>query len=460
MGSKIRDRLIQMMDLLVDVICIVDADGRFVFVNAACESILGYKPEEMIGRNMIELVHPDDRPRTLQAVEKIMDGFLQRHFENRYLRKDGRVVHLMWSARWSEEDQLRLAVARDITELKYAQLKQNALYEITEAAHAAENLVALYERIHRIIGRLLHADNFFVVLHDRSTNMLTFPYFVDEYDEPPPSQPFNSGSLSAEVIRSGKSILLNSGNIDDPPARGLPVRGHESRNWLGVPLTSQHGVIGALVLQNYSDEVRYTEQDRELLQFVSAQIASAIERKQNETQLRHLARHDTLTDLPNRKSFDDCIEAAMVRAGPGHSIFAILYVDMDGFKQVNDHFGHAVGDQLLCRVTQRMIHCVRASDTVARIGGDEFAILVDGIERADQAEIVAAKVHATFDKPFKLDDHLVHISASIGIAVYPQHGQDKQQLLKRADTAMYAIKRSGGNRFGMPGNEPGEINRV
>jgi PAS domain S-box-containing protein len=137
MESKIRDRLIKIMDLLVDAVCIVDADGRFVFVNAACERTFGYKPEEMIGRNMIDLVHPEDRTRTMQAVDRIMDGFLQQHFENRYLRKDGRVVHLMWSARWSDDDQLRLAVARDITELKHAQIKQNALYEITEAAHAA-----------------------------------------------------------------------------------------------------------------------------------------------------------------------------------------------------------------------------------------------------------------------------------------------------------------------------------
>jgi diguanylate cyclase (GGDEF)-like protein/PAS domain S-box-containing protein len=452
MESKIRDRLIKIMDLLVDAVCIVDADGRFVFVNAACERTFGYKPEEMIGRNMIDLVHPEDRTRTMQAVDRIMDGFLQQHFENRYLRKDGRVVHLMWSARWSDDDQLRLAVARDITELKHAQIKQNALYEITEAAHAAENLVALYERIHRIVAQLLRADNFFVALYDASSNVLSFPYFVDQYDRPPLPHAFESGTLSAEVIRGRKPILLTRDNVGDPPMRGLPIHGHECSNWLGVPLTSQKSVIGALVVQSYTDDVRYTEQDKDLLLFVSAQIASAIERKQNETQLQYLARHDTLTELPNRKTFDDRVEVALARARHEHSAFAILYVDLDGFKQVNDRFGHAVGDQLLCKVTQRMVHCVRASDTVGRIGGDEFTILIDGIERADQAEIVAAKVRATFEQPFRLDDHLVNVSPSIGIAVYPDHGVSQRQLLQCADAAMYAAKRGGGNCFRMAGN--------
>lgn len=449
MESKIRDRLIKIMDLLVDAVCIVDADGRFVFVNAACERTFGYKPEEMIGRNMIDLVHPEDRPRTMQAVGQIMDGFLQQHFENRYVRKDGRVVHLMWSARWSDEDRLRLAVARDITELKHAQIKQNALYEITEAAHAAENLVALYERIHHIVARLLRADNFFVALYDEPSKVLTFPYFVDQYDRPPLPQPFESGTLSAEVIRGRKPILLTRDNVDDPPVRGLPIHGHECSNWLGVPLTSQKSVIGALIVQSYIGDVRYTEEDKDLLLFVSAQIASAIERKQNETQLQYLARHDTLTELPNRQAFDDRVEVALARARHEHSAFAILYVDLDGFKQVNDRFGHAVGDQLLRKITQRMVHCVRASDTVGRIGGDEFTILIDDIDHADHAEIVAAKIRSTFDQPFKLDNHLLNVSASIGIAVCPDHGASKRQLLQRADVAMYVAKRDGGNCFRM-----------
>ncbi|MFI4927177.1 MAG: PAS domain S-box protein [Burkholderiales bacterium] len=102
-------------DLLLDAICVVDPHGRFVAIRGGCEAIFGYRPEEMIGKPMIDFVYEEDRERTLQAAARVMDGYLQRHFENRYVRKDGRLVHLMWSARWAPEDGVRVAVARDIT---------------------------------------------------------------------------------------------------------------------------------------------------------------------------------------------------------------------------------------------------------------------------------------------------------------------------------------------------------
>jgi PAS domain S-box-containing protein len=108
-------------DLLVDAICIVDAQGHFLSIKGACEPIFGYRPEEMIGKPMIQFVHEPDRQRTLQAVSRIMDGYLQRHFENRYVRKDGRLVHIMWSARWSPDSKVRVAVARDVTHRRQAE---------------------------------------------------------------------------------------------------------------------------------------------------------------------------------------------------------------------------------------------------------------------------------------------------------------------------------------------------
>lgn len=114
------DAQADVMTLLLDAICVVDAHGCFVSVTGACERIFGYTPEEMIGRPMLELVFHEDRVRTLQAVDKVMDGQLQRHFENRYVRKDGGIVDIMWSACWSEIDQVRVAVARDVTERNHA----------------------------------------------------------------------------------------------------------------------------------------------------------------------------------------------------------------------------------------------------------------------------------------------------------------------------------------------------
>ncbi|MBT2144830.1 MULTISPECIES: diguanylate cyclase [unclassified Rhodanobacter] len=439
------------MDLLLDAICVVDVQGRYVFVSAAFERIFGYTPEEVVGRPMIELVHPDDRERTLQAANEIMAGHPKPHFQNRYVRKDGRVIHIMWSARWSEADQVRIAVARDVTELKRAELMQVALHAISEAAHSAEDLLALFRHIHRIVGKLLPAKNFFVALYDAKKDELSFPYFVDEYDQPPPTQSLDSGTLTSEVIRSGQALLLTPDTRVELPARVRPIVGRDSLEWLGVPLSGQQGVIGALVVQSYSGEVRYSQQDKALLQFVSTQIAAAIERKQTEARLQYLARHDQLTDLPNRELFHDRLHTALAMARRDRQRLAVLYLDLDQFKPVNDNHGHDVGDLLLREVAARISQCVRDSDTVGRIGGDEFVALLNGISLPEHAGAVAAKIRAAVGRPFELAGRLLQVSASIGVAIYPDHAEDDKQLLRLADDAMYGAKRQGGNRVLMSG---------
>ncbi len=438
--------LANVMDLLLDAICVVDVEGRYVYVSAAFERIFGYAPAEIIGRPMIELVHPDDRARTLQAAEQIMAGQPKPHFQNRYVRKDGQVIHVMWSARWSETDRMRIAVARDITELKRAESMRAALHAISEAAHMAEDLLALFRRIHQIVGELLPARNFFVALYDSRTDELSFPYFVDEYDQTPMPQKLGSGTLSGEVIRSGEALLLTRASGAAPPAGAGPVIGRDSLDWLGVPLGSPRGIIGALVVQSYSSGVRYTEKDKVLLEFVSIQVAAAIERKQTETWLQYVARHDQLTELPNRELFRDRLRISMARARRDQSRMAVLYLDLDKFKEVNDGFGHDTGDLLLCEVARRINECVRESDTVARIGGDEFVVLLHSIKLPEHASAVAEKIRRSLEQPFELAGRRLSVSSSIGIAIHPEHGDEDRQLMRHADDAMYAAKRQGGNR--------------
>ena len=362
------------------------------------------------------------------------------------MRKDGQVVHIMWSARWSEADQARIAVARDVTELKRAQSVQAALFDISEAANAAEDLLALFRRIHQIIGSLLPANNFFVALYDEKKDELSFPYFVDEHDPAPAPRKLDSGTLSAEVIRSGQALLLTPDSDTAAARRVDTIVGSDSIDWLGVPLKSSKGMIGALVVQSYTGDVRYTEQDKTLLQFVSTQIAAAIERKQAETSLQHMARHDPLTALPNRALFNDRLQTALARVQGGQRL-ALLYIDLDKFKQVNDSFGHPVGDLLLQEVAQRIKHCVRESDTVGRIGGDEFVVLLHQHRQAGACHGHRREDPRRPGTPFELAGQRLRISSSIGIATCPEHGDDNKQLIRHADEAMYAAKKNGGNRL-------------
>jgi diguanylate cyclase (GGDEF)-like protein len=193
--------------------------------------------------------------------------------------------------------------------------------------------------------------------------------------------------------------------------------------------------------------VRYTEHDKTLLQFVSIQVASAIERKQAELRLQHVAQHDPLTDLPNRELFHDRLDVAIARARREDEPLALLYIDLDRFKRVNDNYGHDAGDMLLREVATRLRQCVRESDTVGRFGGDEFAVLLGNLRLPGDATTVATKIRLALRHPYAIGHHRLEVTASIGIAFLSSHGEDREQLIRSADDAMYLAKRQGGNRL-------------
>ncbi len=169
-------------------------------------------------------------------------------------------------------------------------------------------------------------------------------------------------------------------------------------------------------------------------------------RKAAEDRIRHLALHDALTDLPNRALLAERLGQAIVQARRKASRLALMYFDLDRFKPVNDSCGHEVGDLLLKAVGGRVVGCLRASDTVGRIGGDEFVVLLPSVEEGRDAVAVAEKIRAALNQVFLIAGHALNVSASIGLALYPDHGVDEQELTRHADAAMYQAKKHGRNR--------------
>jgi len=165
------------------------------------------------------------------------------------------------------------------------------------------------------------------------------------------------------------------------------------------------------------------------------------ELKRAEMTLEHLATHDTLTGLPNRYLMFDRLNQLLVRAERYETGFAVLFIDLDGFKRINDSRGHDVGDLVLRGVADRLSQSVRAADTVARIGGDEFVILVEALRAGHDATALAQKIQAALGKPFSLPGGDATVTVSVGIGLYPEDGRDAEELLKAADVAMYRAKR-------------------
>jgi diguanylate cyclase (GGDEF)-like protein/PAS domain S-box-containing protein len=160
-------------------------------------------------------------------------------------------------------------------------------------------------------------------------------------------------------------------------------------------------------------------------------------------QMAHSAQHDFLTGLPNRTLFNDRVSQAIILAPRHAKKVAVLFLDLDGFKHINDSLGHAIGDKLLQSIASRLVHCVRGTDTVSRQGGDEFVVLLSEVEHPEDAAITARRMLQTVAEPHSIDPHDLHVTVSIGLSVFPDDGQDAETLIKNADTAMYQAKENG-----------------
>lgn len=375
----------------------------------------------------------------------------------------------------------------EVSERQRGERLQRALFRIAELSVTAETLERFYQALHAVVGELLYARNFYIALLSDDASELTFPYSVDELDPRRPNRKLSKG-LTEYVLRHGRPLLADRARILELAAAG-EVLSHGPRAvcWLGVPLIYDEHAVGVLAVQSYAPEIVFSERDLELLTFVGYHIATGLERKRAqdslqlayldleqrvadrtqelaatnrelvdqiserqriEERLKHQALHDGLTGLPNRSFLLDRLELALIRYRFNRERgFAVLFVDLDRFKVVNDSVGHLVGDELLKVAAARIQSAIRATDTVARLGGDEFAILLEDLAEDRVAGRVAQGVIAALADPIRIDGKELYTSASIGIALAHPGYRHAEELLRDADAAMYRAKARGRQRF-------------
>jgi len=218
------------------------------------------------------------------------------------------------------------------------------------------------------------------------------------------------------------------------------------RGALALPIVAAGKIFGVIELFS-AEAIQPDEALIQLLKSLSAQIGQSFQRRLAEDQLRFIATHDSLTDLPNRSLFNERLRHALHQSTRYTRGIAVMFIDMDRFKVVNDSLGHGAGDRLLQDSAKRLAECLRESDTVARLGGDEFVVMIENFTAPKDAIAVAQKVLASLSRPFFVDGQEFLMSASIGISTFPDDGKDAETLLKNADIAMYRAKDQGRNNY-------------
>ncbi|MCG2586588.1 EAL domain-containing protein [Massilia sp. TS11] len=226
-----------------------------------------------------------------------------------------------------------------------------------------------------------------------------------------------------------------------------PSQPHGRSVWLVDDVTQRREAAEAVRRARDELELRVAERTAELAGANAQLQGEILERRQAEARVHHMAYHDSLTGLPNRALLADRLDRAMLAVQRSERKLAVMFLDLDRFKTINDSLGHHTGDRLLKEVASRLCRAVRASDTVARLGGDEFVVLVPGIRSGEESTMVAEKIIDALAAPFPLEERMLHITPSIGICVYPDDGEDVDTLMRHADAAMYHAKASGRNNF-------------
>lgn len=567
------ERYRALVELSPDAIA-VHSQGRVVFSNTAGGRLLGYaSPDDVVGRSVLDFVHPDSRKVVGERMRRLLeDGRPVPFIQEKFVRRDGSTLEAEVGAvpfRYQGQPAVQVVI-RDITERRRAERVQSALYRIAQATSAAEDMEAFYAHVHGIVGEFMYARNLYVALYDASTALLSFPYFVDEAEESPPARQLGKG-LTEYVLLTGEPLLASPARFDQLVESGhTELIGQPSIDWLGVPLKRGDHTFGVLVVQSY-DQPRFTENDRDLLTFVSQHVATAIDRKQAadalkasearfrtlaettpcaifiyqderftyangatstitgysreeflrlgfwdvvhadfrplvqarglagekteggplryeikivrkdgeerwldytagtidfagkpavlgtafditerkraEDQIKSLAYHDALTGLPNRLLFTDRLSLAVSQAARHNQHLAVLFLDIDRFKVINDSLGHTLGDRLLQAVAERLQGCVREADTVARLGGDEFTLLLPGVNLPTDVARVAEKILQALKQPFRIEGRELYCTVSMGISLFPEDGEDAETLVKNADTAMYRAKEQGRDNY-------------
>ena len=362
------------------------------------------------------------------------------------------VIGFVWLLIWSSYRKKRDIRQQSEARANRIECYQNALLEwsgvdyknLLEAFRKANEISANTLGIHRVSIWLYDEDRSAIVCHDlfMQSEGHSSGQILKRADYP---HYFNS-------LDRGRAMLINDA-WSDPIMREFTedyLKQNDIYSMLDMPIHYRGGVIGVVCHEQTGSFRTWMTHEIDFTAAIARNVSLSLEidkRQAMEKQLEHQAYHDDLTGLPNRSLMMDRIDHTIKHAQRNNTLLAILFMDLDNFKQINDSLGHAAGDQVLIKVADRLRMKLRQVDTIARMGGDEFILLLGSFFKFDEINDVVVKLFESFHEPLVIDQRELYVTSSIGIGVYPGDGDSAEELLKNADTAMYRAKDVGRNGF-------------
>jgi len=440
-ASELRKALI--LDSALDCIVTVDHEGRILEFNAAARRVFGYTRAEVLGREVAEKIVPPQiraelRRRLRDFVGSGDSPDMGQRREGVAMRADGSLfpVEVVVVPAFVKERVLLTAYIRDLTERRRRERLTEARHRATQALAESLSLAEAAPLVVEAVGQGLGWEEVHLwageAEPERGAGRLEIVASWIWGGSGARARP--SEELARQVLAGGEALWVEAAA---PPAAGAAA---------AVPVRAGGRVLGVLEARSAQPQPREDDWLGTLSE-IGGQVGFFMRRQHAETDLQRLARYDSLTGLPNRPFFLETVERTLSRSERRRARAALVFVDLDGFKDVNDRLGHAAGDVVLQTVAERLRAGTRRADLVARIGGDEFTVLVQDLARADDAALVARGLLERLSRSCVVNEHEIPLSASAGIAVYPEDGGDADTLMRHADLAMYRAKAEGKNAY-------------
>jgi len=430
---------------------VLDIQGDFIDVNKKAEVISGYTRVELLKMNFISLFLEQDHPEILKAFIEVKKGnTISMETKIRIKNGDIRYIHITTIPAILDGKIIGIqGIAQDITEKRREKVIKEAQSRLLELVAVGESLPRIYKKLVDLFEANSNGGKCSILFYDKGNNCLNVKYapslnksFLSKVD----NFPVGEKNASCGQAAYKKKLIIVSDIENDSSWENWKeyALDHDIRACWSIPILSTKGKLLGTFAVYYNRIQEPVEYEIEMVEVFSYILGLAIEKNTNMQAIKHMAFHDALTGLPNVRNLKHLFENIVEEQHIKNCNLAVLFLDLDKFKSINDTFGHSVGDMLLIKVAKRIQNIV-GNSIVARMGGDEFIFIIQNVANESSAKDMVEIILKSIREPILINESIFHITGSIGISMYPDHGISFDILMKKADVAMYTVKSQGGN---------------